>query len=270
MTFAEADHLTSDNGDRVFYEVAGSGPTIVLTHDGLLHREVWDAQFVAFAEAYRVARWDRRGYGLSDPSKIAYSSVDDLAAIVRLVSDQPATLVGCSYGSLVSVQCALNHPELVGALVLASPIVSGLGFSEHFMTRGGRRPSPTPADAHIDYWSQTDPWFVTAENRAARERVHDLLSANPHNLLPKAALERRPEQTALSRLGQISVPTLIAVGEHDIPDVHAHAGAIQAGIRRSERVVLSDSGHLPSLEVPEAFNRVVLDFLGRTGASELR
>jgi 3-oxoadipate enol-lactonase len=272
VKYAEAGHLTADNGDRVFYEVAGSGPTVVLTHDALLHREAWDAQFVALAEAYRVARWDRRGYGLSDQPRDEYSSMDDLVAILRLVSDAPATLVGCSYGGLVSLQCALDYPELVGALVLVGPIVSGLGFSEHFMTRGGRRlPSGVvkPVDAEIDYWSRTDPWFVAAENSAARERLRELLSAHPHNLLPKAALERRPERAALTRLGQISIPTLIAVGDQDIPDVHAHAGAIQAGIPRAERVVLSGSGHLPNLEVPDVFNQIVLDFLGRTDTSEL-
>jgi 3-oxoadipate enol-lactonase len=266
VTCAEAGHLTADNGDRVFYEVAGSGSTIVLTHDGLLHREGWDAQFIAFADAHRVVRWDRRGYGLSDQPTGAYSSVDDLAGILRLLSDRPATLIGCSYGSLVSVQCALDYPELVGALVLSGPIVSGLGFSEHFMTRGGHRPSGVdmPADREIEYWSRIDPWFVAAENRAARERMHELLSANPHNLLPKAALERRPEEAALALLGHISIPTLIAVGDQDIPDVHAHAGAIQAGIPRAERVVLSGSGHLPNLEVPDVFNQIVLDLVHRS------
>ena len=51
------------------------------------------------------------------------------------------------------------------------------------------------------------------------------------------------------------------VGEADIPDVHAHCGAIEAGIPGAIRVVLRGGGHLPHLEVPDAFNRVVLEFL---------
>jgi len=62
-------------------------------------------------------------------------------------------------------------------------------------------------------------------------------------------------------LGEIAVPTLIVVGEHDIPDVHAHAGALEAGILGGRRVVLAGSGHLPQLEVPDAFNELVLEFL---------
>jgi pimeloyl-ACP methyl ester carboxylesterase len=74
-------------------------------------------------------------------------------------------------------------------------------------------------------------------------------------------LERPPEEPALGRLGQIAVPTLIVVGEQDIPDVHAHSGALEAGIRGATRVVLPGSGHLPHLEVSDAFNRIVLEFL---------
>jgi len=50
-------------------------------------------------------------------------------------------------------------------------------------------------------------------------------------------------------------------GESDIPDVHAHVGVIEAGIAGSRRLVLAHSGHLPHLEVPDAFNKAVLEFL---------
>jgi 3-oxoadipate enol-lactonase len=249
--------------DGVHCEVAGSGPPVVFTHDALLHSESWDAQFGVFAADYHVARWDRRGYGLSPRPTVPFSSVEDLAAVVNSVSDSPATLVGCSFGGFLSVQCALDHPRLVAALVLVGPVVSGLPFSEHFDTRGGRGlPAfDAPVAEQIAYWSGSDPWFVASANTAARQRLHALLSANPHNLRRALELERRPERPALPRLGEIAVPTLIVVGEHDIPDVHAHCGAIEAAIPGAKRVVLPGSGHLPHLEVPDAFSRVVLQFL---------
>jgi 3-oxoadipate enol-lactonase len=74
-------------------------------------------------------------------------------------------------------------------------------------------------------------------------------------------LERQPERPALPRLGEIAVPTLIVAGEQDIADVHAHCGAVEAAIPGARRVVLPGSGHVPHLEVPEAFNRVLLEFL---------
>jgi 3-oxoadipate enol-lactonase len=70
-----------------------------------------------------------------------------------------------------------------------------------------------------------------------------------------------PGRPALGLLPRIKIPTLILAGESDIPDVHAHIGAIQAGIAGSKRVVLINSGHLPHFEVPDLFNREVLNFL---------
>ena len=59
------------------------------------------------------------------------------------------------------------------------------------------------------------------------------------------------------------MPTLVVVGEHDRPDIHAMAAALAAGIPGAERVVLPGTAHLPSMERPEELNRVVLEFLGR-------
>src|SRR5262245_21248258 len=118
----------------MFCEIVGSGSPVVLTHDALLHSESWDAQFAVLATHHRLARWDRRGYGRSPQPTEPYSSVEDLAAVVRSVSDSPAVLVGCSFGGFLSLHCALEQPQLVAALVLVGPIVSGLAYSDHFNT----------------------------------------------------------------------------------------------------------------------------------------
>src|SRR5437016_11413759 len=71
----------------------------------------------------------------------------------------------------------------------------------------------------------------------------------------------RPTQPALHRLKEIRVPTLILVGDADIPDVHAHAGAIEAGIEGTRRVVVKETGHLMYLEKPAEFSRLVITFI---------
>ena len=73
------------------------------------------------------------------------------------------------------------------------------------------------------------------------------------------------KQAALHRLKEIRVPMLILVGDADIPDVHAHAGAIEAGIPGSKRVVIPEAGHLMYLEKPEEFSRVVITFIETKG-----
>lgn len=251
-------------GGRVFYEAAGRGPAVVLAHDGLLHRETWENQFPAYAGRHRVIRYDRRGYGRSDPPRVPFSNQEDLHALLKALKVERATLIGCSYGGLLSIDYALAHPEMVSGLVLAGPIVSAYGFSDHFRGRGGRgTPSPdATVEQKIEYWTGTDPWLLAPESTAARARARQLLAANPQNLSVQWDLLRRPRSVALGRLAEIKVPVLIVVGESDIPDVHAHTGVIEAGIAGSRRVVLPHSGHLAHLEAPDAFNHVVLEFLG--------
>ena len=88
-------------------------------------------------------------------------------------------------------------------------------------------------------------------------------SANPQDMTHSDYA--RPTQPALHRLKEIRVPTLILVGDADIPDVHAHAGAIEAGIAGSKRVVITDAGHLMYLEKPEEFSRAVITFIDSNG-----
>jgi pimeloyl-ACP methyl ester carboxylesterase len=74
-----------------------------------------------------------------------------------------------------------------------------------------------------------------------------------------------PDPPAAGRLGQVAVPALVVVGEHDRPDIQAMAGALAAGIPRAERAVLPGTAHRPSRERPEACNQVVLEFLAKLG-----
>ena len=271
MSMVDACRLPVDGGGAVFCEVTGHGLPLVLTHDAFLHRESWEAQFEPFSRSYRVVRWDRRGYGHSDEPRTPFSGDEDLARVIAELTEPPAILMGCSNGGLLSLLCALQHPELVAALVLVGPIVSGLSFTRHLTSRGGFHPSGDLTVAEeIEYWSSTDPWFIAQANRDARDRLRALLTANPRNLASKEHLERAFESPALQQLSQISVPTLIIAGEHDIADVHAHCGAIEAAIPGAKRLILPRSGHLPHFEVPDEFNAAVLGFLTKLPRSERR
>ncbi len=250
-------------GGKIFYEAAGQGPVIVMTHDGILHRETWNAQFAALSGRYRMVRWDRRGYGKSPTASSKFSHLDDLLAVMKALKIERATMMGCSAGSLITQYFAIQHPEMVTSLVLVGPIVSGAQFSEHFRKRGDRgQPGEgaTP-EQNIDYWTMKDPWIMAPESAEGRATMRALLVANPQDLTASSAPAIWPKDPALPRLGGIKVPTLIIVGEADIPDVHAHSGAIEAAIPGAKRIVLTHSGHLPQVEVPDAFNRAVLDFL---------
>jgi 3-oxoadipate enol-lactonase len=204
-----------------------------------------------------VLTWDRRGYGRSPAADTDYSSADDLADVVRGFGE-PAVLVGSSFGALVTVACAVEHPELARALVLVGPVVSGHPLSEHFHTRGGHYAARSGSE--IDYWTAADPWFVAPANTAARARLRALLEAAPQNAEPKPR-ERAADHPVAPRLGEIRVPTLVVVGADDIADVHAHAGVLEAGIPGARRVVLAGCGHSVPLEAPAALVAAIRTFL---------
>lgn len=256
-------YVTTETG-RLFYETAGEGPNVVLIHDGLVHRETWDDQFSKFAKQFHVVRYDRRGYGKSDVPAVPFSNVDDLEALYAAVlGKQKATLIGCSAGGGLAIDFTLAHPELVEKLMLVGAVVTGLPPSPHFLDRGGHYPPEIRDDVTkaIAYWSTQDPYFVAPGSAAAHQRVKALLTANPQNLRVPWSLLRGPRVPALGRLPEIKAPTLIVIGAEDIPDVHAHGGAIQAGIAGARRVVVRNAGHLVHMEQPEEFNRLALEFL---------
>src|SRR5229473_2211432 len=116
--------------------------------------------------------------------------------------------------------------------------------------------------AGLANWAK-DRYLLAPAHDTAKKRLLDLLTANPQDMTHSDYA--RPTQPALHRLKEIRVPTRILVGDADIPEVHAHAGAIEAGIAGSKRVVISEAGHLMYLEKPEEFSRVVIRFIDSNG-----
>ncbi|HXI04511.1 MAG TPA: alpha/beta fold hydrolase [Candidatus Saccharimonadales bacterium] len=251
-------------GGKLYYEEAGSGDPIVLIHDGLLDSRVWDAQFAAFAPGHRVVRYDRRGYGRSPKPEHPYSRIDDLNRLFEQLGIERATVMGISSGGGLTIDFTLAHPEKVKMLILVGAVVSGFGYSDHMFTRGGHlttadRASP---EAEMEYWAIKDPYEIAAGNEEAKRKAKRILEENPQDLDHTGhSLERGPDRPALPNLHEIAVPVLVMAGEEDIPDVHAHAGAIAAGIPGAARVVVRGAGHLVPLEKPDAFDEEVLRFM---------
>jgi 3-oxoadipate enol-lactonase len=247
------------------------GPALLLVHAGIADRRMWDDQVEPFADAgWTVVRADLPGFGETAPPGrpvALWAVLRDLLDHLRL---ERAVVVGCSLGGRAAVDLALAAPDRVRALVLVGPGLAGHRFeepallelwdrSETALERGDHLEA---ARVEVDTWvvgPGRDPEAVDPE---LRRKVRDmLLVAYAHG---EADLEE-PDPPAAGRLAEIAVPTLVVVGEHDRPDIHAVADALAAGIPGADRVVLAGTAHLPSMERPEEFNRVVLEFLGRVG-----
>lgn len=259
----DSGYLTVDKG-KLYYEQAGKGPVIVLLHDGMVDRRIWDEQFQLYARDYRVIRYDRRAYGKSSDPQEAYSHIEDLNQLFTQLKIEKAVVFGMSSGGGLAIDFTLKFPQKVTGLVLVGAVVGGLGYSNHMGTRGGHMISAAErADQRkmIRYFIWDDPYEIYEKNTSAKQRVQEFMKDYPSAGRGMGIPVKPAERQALKYLSEIQIPTLILVGEFDIPDVHAHAGAINAGISSSTRKIIPGSGHLLPLEQPKLFNDAVLDFL---------
>ena len=250
------------DGSKLYYQECGTGAeAVVLIHDGVLHSAVWDDVWPAFCKEFHTIRYDRRGYGRSTPATKWYYETDDLVALLQHLKISRAILIGSSHGGEMSIDFTLEHPKLVEQLILVGAVVGGYSYSAHFIERGRQNNLPFEKNdiaAVLQNWSN-DRYLTAAKSESARKKMRELLIANPQDFThPDFPLSPLP---ALPRLHEIHAPTLILVGDSDIPDVHAHAGAIETSIRNSRRIVVSDTGHLMYLERPEEFSRIVIQFI---------
>jgi pimeloyl-ACP methyl ester carboxylesterase len=253
------------NGTRLGYEVAGEGHPLALIHAGIADSRMWDDQWDLFARHYKVIRYDIRGCGKSPMPAAEFAHHDDLYALLQFLGVQKTYLVGVSMGG--AIDFTLDHPEMVDALI---PVASGVV---------GRKPS----DAMIEAWKKVeealDAGGIPAANELelrmwvdgpfrtpgqvapeVRERVREM-NANNFAMGNDEAKPRMLDPMAIHRLAEIHAPTLIVAGDLDQPDILESANILEAGIPGARKVVLHGTAHMPSMERPEEFNRIVLEFL---------
>jgi pimeloyl-ACP methyl ester carboxylesterase len=244
------------NGIEIDYEVGGRGPAVLLSHGYSATRRMWDVQHQALGAGYRVISWSMRGHGETEsPAEPArYSAaltVGDMRALLGHLGVGRAVIGGLSLGGYVSLAFYLEHPEMVRALVICD---SGPGYRS--------------ADAR-------EAWNARARERAAALEARGLDALGRSREVREAvALHRSAQGLAhaargmlaqegsrvIDGLAAIQVPTLIVVGDQDQPFL-APCEYMAKKIPGARLEVIRGAGHSSNLDQPEAFNRVLLDFL---------
>ncbi len=204
-----------------------------------------------------------------------FSNVDDVRALLDQLRVDAATLVGNSFGGKVALDFTLAYPGRVRALVLAasaltgwegSPELDAFDEEEDALLDAGK--IDEAVELNLRTWLDGDGRDAAPVSAEARRRVAEMQRQSFEILVP--AYERTPppgpvawaEPPTASRLHEIAVKTLVIACTHDHPDFRRIAELLAAGIPGAEKAVM-DTGHLPGLEQPEEFNRLVLDFVAR-------
>ncbi len=252
-------------GTRLFYEVRGDGPPVVMIHGGQLDSRMWDPQFEAYAKEFRVLRYDVRGFGASLLPDRPYSDADDLAALLDYVGMPKAHLIGLSLGGRIAVDFALAYPARVLSLTLAGPGLAGFEMSDpegdarFWAIINAARDEGT--EKATELWLK-DPYMAPAmENPRIAPWLRRLSLENGHPWLANPFLQRSPQPPAAKRLAQIKTPTLLVLGGRDVPVIKAIIDALAKEIPGARKVVIEGSGHMVNVEKPEEFDRAVLAFL---------
>jgi 3-oxoadipate enol-lactonase len=252
------------NGTGLYYEVAGFGYPLVFIHGFGLDTRMWDDQFEAFARRYRVVCYDMRGYGRSaTPTDESYSHTDDLKALLEHLGIDRAHVCGQSRGGAVAIDFALAHPEATGALVLVDPVLAGHSWSQEAARTDGavwETAAKSGVEVGKAQWL-AHPLFAPArEKPEVAARLEQIISDYSGWHLINTDPGRYADPPAAQRLHEIGAPTLVVIGERDLPDFHMIANTLQQ-VPDARKVVLPGVGHMCNMEDPGRFNEVVRDFL---------
>lgn len=260
------------NNARLYFELAGRGTPFVMIHAGIADCRMWEEEFAHFAKSHQVLRFDMRGYGKSLPVDGEFNIQDDLRALLNFLDvDPPVILMGCSIGAGLAIDYALTHPDEVESLILVGGEPAGFEadaeWPEELFAQSEQAFKSGDADrvAEIDMKIWFDGFGRSTENlnQEARKRALEMARlVAKHEMKDIGSHVRKTfDAQAVDRLAELTMPSLVIIGENDLPFLKLAADYLSAGIPDATRALISDAAHLPNMEHPEQFRAIVEDFL---------
>lgn len=253
---------------RIFYRTSGEGPAVLFIHAGVADSRMWRDQMDL--DGYRAIAFDQRGFGQTEWVTEPYANRTDALAVLGELRVDQAFIVGCSNGGEAAIQLAIVAPERVAGLVLVGAAARGWepegGWVEDPLWREALAAfEEGDFDRVVEIDAQT--WLAGPER--ALDQIDSQLVALFRDMdrPPITTESDRDEQvqpleaSTHDQLDVIEAPTLVVVGEHDLPNVIESGHYLAARLSDHPAVVMEDTAHLPSLERPDDFNRVLLGFL---------
>ena len=258
------------------YRIQGAGSPVVLIHGIGSSLEDWDLNFAPLAERHCVWALDLVGNGRSDkpaaPYTMAYFSnfVRDFLSAQGL---DRVSLVGNSLGGTVTLDFAIRYPEQVDRLVLVDP--AGLGRDVTLLFRlctvpvlGKQLTKPSlKGSEQLQRSFVFDQALVTPEliqfkyELSCQPGMQDAMLATLRANANFRGVKPAVVSDLTANLSRITAPTLVIWGREDHTIPVAQAEVARKGIPNVEVHVFDQCAHAPMIEIPAAFNELVLKFL---------
>ncbi|MBN8902431.1 MAG: alpha/beta hydrolase [Rhodospirillales bacterium] len=270
---------TADDGVRLHYEESGSGIPVIFVHEFAGDHRSWEPQMRHFARRYRAICYAARGYPPSDvpedPARYSQArAADDIAAVLDHLKIETAHVVGLSMGGFATLHFGFRHAARARSLCVA-----GCGYGAEQGQREKFRAEADAIAASLD--AQGMPAFaeryaygptrVQFENKDPRGFAEFKRQLAEHSALgsrnTQLGVQReRPSLYDLTKeMAALRVPTLVLTGDEDWP-------CLQPGLLMKQTIpsaalaVMPNAGHTINIEDPDAFNRIVGDFIAQVDA----
>lgn len=258
------------NEGTLYYQTAGSGETLVLSHAAFLDSRMFDAQWSLLAERYHVIRYDMRGFGRSSAVQGPICRRADLERMLNHLDVEQAHFVGCSMSGEVILDLALEQPERVLSLTLVGATPGGFEMQ-------GKPPRylfemfeavqqgdvERASELQIRIWLDGTFREPNAVDPSLREKAL-MMNRIPVEQQTYLIADSQPvcplDPPAVQRLHEVQVPVLIVAGALDHPEVLRAADLMVEDLPIAQKVIIEDAGHVPSFEKPDVFNGLLFDF----------
>ena len=248
---------------NINYEIIGDGQPLLFIHGLGSSLRDWEDQVPVFSKKFKVITLDLRGHGQTDKPKGPYSIsmfAEDIAELIKSLKVDPVHVVGISLGGAIGFHLAIDHPDITKSLVVvnmsASVPIKTLKEKQMFFLRvlivkmmGMRKMGKVLAKR----------LFIKPEQEELRERMASRWAENDKKAY-LSSLKTLKNWSVLERLREIKCPTLVVSSDEDYTPLSAKE-EYTAMIPNAKLVVIEDARHAVSVEKPEEFNTILMDFL---------
>ena len=247
----------------------GKGPAVILVHGYPLDGAMWSGVARALSTQFRVLKPDLPGRGNTEaPAPAGIDGYADFLDTIVASLDGPVGLAGFSFGGYISLAYMKRRPEKVRALAL----VDSRASADDDAGRAKRDETIAAVRAGgVAPVLEAMPAKLLSPESFARpdllERVQRIISRQKPETVEAdlAAMRDRADSTGL--LPEISIPTLVVVGERDVLTPPADSEAMAAAIPGARLVTVPGTGHLTPMERPKAVAGALAEFFSAALAS---
>ncbi len=233
--------------DKIWAEDSGgSGPVLVLLHEGVGDARMWNPIWPELSSAYRTIRYDVRGYGRSPAATQKYALLTDLMAVLDHFGVTAAHFAGCSMGGGTALELVVTEPARVQSLILLCPGIGGYPYPDEPELEAEYEALATAGDDDGIARLALRVWGAAGDDPFITDLMRSAVGGW------KSDMQWQQEgEPVFDRLADLRVPTVIMVGDKDNPALIASNDEAASKIPGCELIRLPGVDHYPTVRVPE-------------------